>query len=139
MYIWITGSLPKSGLGKVVKSNMSKMEDACSSCGEKAQDDLVRLQQDLFSFLVAARPSIQRATYHWQRHRQEGKSFMGGYSSRLEVDALMFLTSENQQFEFRTLNILKAARPGRRLGYCETALRYLGLYYTHKACYYLSS
>jgi hypothetical protein len=50
--------------------------------------------------LMAARPSIQRATFHWDRDR-DNIYFLG-----FEVDALMFLTSENQQFEFRTFTDL---------------------------------
>jgi hypothetical protein len=63
---------------------------------EKAHDDSVRLRQAVFNILMAAIPSIQRATFHWERDHD--KYYVLGF----EVDSLIFLTSDNQQFEFRT-------------------------------------
>jgi hypothetical protein len=83
-----------------------KILAAYKYCGEeKAHDYSLRLWQAVFSLLMAARPSIQRSTFQWDRDR-DNIYFLG-----FEVDALMFLTSENQKFEFRTSTILRPSRP----------------------------
>jgi hypothetical protein len=74
---------------------------------EKAHDYSVRLQQALFSLLMAgARPaSMQRATFQlkWDH---DNINFLG-----CDVEFLMFLTSDNQPFEFRTATILTPSCP----------------------------